>query len=68
MTDVRKHCEFGGMAGPVALRIRTCLKCGVEYTDSVGSDSGMCEGCWEEYRSVEWLKLWEARKDGDQCQ
>lgn len=61
--DLRRFCEFGGLAGPVARRIRTCLKCGEEYEDSVGSDSGICQDCWEEYCADEWFKLWEKRND-----
>lgn len=36
----------------------TCDKCGEQYEDSVGSDSGMCQACWESYCSGEWWELW----------
>lgn len=63
--DLRRFCEFGGMAGPVALRIRACMKCLAEYQDSIGSDSGMCQDCWEEYCASKWWELWNQQKGGE---
>lgn len=55
MDDVRKHCEFGGMAGPVAKKVYLCLECGTGYEESEGRDEGMCQKCWNIYQGGEWI-------------